>query len=141
MNARGVLACALLALCALHVAWFQPDVVAVSVFALPPLLLAAALPLPRMHAAFWAGVLALLWFSHGIMAAWSRPAERGMAWLEVALALIVVVAGNWAALRARFGRARVAGLGGSAPTHDDPRAPPVEASEAPDPQERARPGR
>ena len=102
-----VLVAALLALGVLFVAWFAGDPrpgVALAVFALPPVLLAAARWRGHRRAAFWAGVLALAWFSHGVMAAWTRPAERGFALAEIALALAVVVASSWPGLRARFGR-------------------------------------
>ena len=104
-----VLVGALLALGALFIAWFIEDAnpaAALVVFALPPLLLAAARWRGYRGAAFWAGVLALGWFSHGVMAAWTRPAERGLALAAVALALGVVVASSWPGLRARFGRVR-----------------------------------
>jgi uncharacterized membrane protein len=55
-------------------------------------------------AAFWSGVLGLFWFSHGVMVAWSRPAEGGYAWGEIVLALVVVMAASWPGLRARFGK-------------------------------------
>ena len=55
-------------------------------------------------ASFWAGVLALAWFSHGVMVAWSRPPERGFALAEIALALVIVFAASLPGLRARFGR-------------------------------------
>ncbi len=104
MSARVVLACALLALAALYGAWFRDaGAVALAIFVLPPLLLAALLRIRPRAAGFWAGVLALLWFSHGVMAAWSRPPERGFAVAEVALALAVIFAANFSALRARFG--------------------------------------
>lgn len=106
MNARAALACALLALCALYLAWFlgEGDPFAAAVFALPPLLLAGLLRWRARGATFWSGVLALAWFSHGVMVAWSRPPERGFALAAVALALAVVLAGNLPALRQRFGR-------------------------------------
>lgn len=102
-----VLVGALLALGVLFAAWFVDDprpLAALSVFALPPLLLAAARWRGHRSAAFWAGVLALAWFSHGVMVAWTRPAERGFALAEVALALVVVAASSWPGLRARFTR-------------------------------------
>jgi len=104
-----VLVGALLALGVLFVAWFAGDprpMAALSVFALPPLLLAAARWRGHRSAAFWAGVLALAWFSHGVMVAWTRPAERGFALAEVVLALVVVAASSWPGLRKRFVRAR-----------------------------------
>ncbi|MBU8975384.1 MULTISPECIES: DUF2069 domain-containing protein [unclassified Lysobacter] len=107
MNARHVLVIALLALTALFIAWFAADASPVAellVFALPPLALAAGV-LRRMRAAsFWAGVLALAWFSHGVMVAWSRPAERGFALTEVVLAIVVVFSASLPGLRARFAR-------------------------------------
>lgn len=104
-----VLGCALLALALLYLAWFgrRPAPWAeLVVFVLPPALIAVALAWPRLraHAGFWAGVLALAWFSHGIMVAWTRIAERGYALIEIALALVVVFAASMPGLRARFGR-------------------------------------
>lgn len=102
---RPALACVLLALSALYALWFgrSGEWIAVAVFALPPLLLALAAWFGWRNAGFWAGVLALLWFSHGVMAAWTQPAERGYAWLEIVLAVAVVAIANLAGLRARFG--------------------------------------
>ena len=98
---------ALLALALLFVAWFRDDrhaAAALLVFALPPLLLALPAWRGGRRAAFWAGVLALFWFSHGVMVAWTRPAEALFAWLEIVLSLVVVGAASWPGLRARFGR-------------------------------------
>ena len=75
-------------------------------FALPPLALAAATLRGWRTASFWAGVLALGWFSHGVMVAWSRGGERGYALAEVALALVIVFAASLPGLRARFARKR-----------------------------------
>ena len=102
-----VLVAALLALAALYVAWFAPTPdpwVALAVFAAPPALLALAHWRGHRSAAFWSGVLALAWFSHGVMVAWTRGAERAHALVEIALALVVVVASSWRGLRARFAR-------------------------------------
>lgn len=107
MSARHVLVLALLALMALYAAWFgagASPTAELLVFALPPLLLAAGV-LRRMRTApFWAAVLALAWFSHGVMVAWSRPAERGFALAEVALSLVIVFAASLPGLRARFAK-------------------------------------
>ena len=108
-TAHRITAAALLALAALFVLWFHDDkhaVAALLVFALPPLLALAGVVRGSAKAAFWAGVLALFWFSHGVMVAWTRPPERLLAWLEIALALLVIGASSWAGLRARFGRRR-----------------------------------
>src|SRR3546814_15249629 len=77
------------------------------VFALPPLLALAGVlrgGTVAAKSAFWAGVLALFWFSHGVMIAWSHPDQAGWAWAEIALSLVVIVAGSWPGLRARFGK-------------------------------------
>ncbi len=109
--ARRLLRVALLALALLYGAWFggtwpagAPRWVALAVFALPPLLLALALPRHGARAGFWAGVLALAWFSHGVMVAWTRPPERWPALAEVALAVAVVFAASIPGLRARFAK-------------------------------------
>jgi uncharacterized membrane protein len=104
--ARRILCLALLGLVLLYGAWFARDAqwFAVGVFALPPLLLALAVPRAGAHAGFWAGLMALLWFSHGVMVAWTRPPERAFALVEVALAVVVVFAASVPGLRARFAR-------------------------------------
>lgn len=106
-RARSLLCIALLALVALYAAWFGGDAqwVAVAIFALPPLgLVIALLRGAGARTGFWAGVLALLWFSHGIMVAWTRPPERMYALGEVALALAIVLAASLTGLRARFSK-------------------------------------
>ena len=57
-TSRWVLRLALLALVLLYATWFALDAqwIALGVFALPPLLLALALPRPGLRAAFWAGL-------------------------------------------------------------------------------------
>jgi len=107
---RIVLAGSLLALSALFTLWFHDDrhrLAALLVFALPPLLALAAVLRGGTTASrgrFWAGVLGLFWFSHGVMVAWSRPADGAYAWAEIVLALAIIAAANWPGLRARFGR-------------------------------------
>lgn len=106
MSPRAVLNLMLFALVVLYAAWFARAGawIAFAVFAAPPLLLMILGAVRPRVAAFWAGVLALAWFSHGVMVGWSRPDERGFAWAEIALALLAIGAANFAALRARFGR-------------------------------------
>ena len=106
--ARTILCAALLALAALYVAWFArpPQWVALLVFALPPFWLALARWRGRGRAGFWAGLLALAWFAHGVMVAWTRPPERGFALAEIALAVAIVFAASMPGLRARFGARR-----------------------------------
>jgi uncharacterized membrane protein len=106
--ARRIVQLALFALVLLFAAWFGPrgEWVALAVFALPPLLLAAWLPRAPVLAGFWAGVLALLWFSHGVMVAWTRAPERGLALSAVALSVAIVLAASVPGLRRRFGAKR-----------------------------------
>lgn len=110
-HSHAILVATLLALVAVYAGWFVPrgETVALVVFGVPPLLFAAAVWRRRRQAPFWAGVLALAWFSHGIMVAWTRPGERGWALAETALALVVVLAASLPGLRARFAGRRAAG--------------------------------
>jgi uncharacterized membrane protein len=113
MSIRLLLPMLLLAMAATYTGWFADDRhggLALMVFALPPALLALWAGLGSARAAFWAGVFALGWFSHGVMLAWSEPGQRGWALLVVALSVAVVLAANLPGLRARFGR-RDAGAG------------------------------
>jgi len=109
---RPLLALVLLALSALFAWWFRDDrhvIATLVVFTLPPLVLAIGARVGSRLAVFWSGVLALGWFSHGIMTAWSHPQARLYGWLELLLALAVVFASNWNGLRARLGRRPKAG--------------------------------
>jgi len=105
--ARRVLIVALIALTGLYLLWFAATPhpwVALAIFALPPALLAMAALRRYSRSAFWAGLLALAWFSHGIMVAWTRPPERLFALAEVVLAVAVVFAASLPGLRARFAK-------------------------------------
>jgi len=109
MNARRILISTLVALTAVYAFWFAHDahpVVAWLVFALPPALCAIAAACGRRTAGFWSGVLALLWFSHAVMVTWTRPPERGFAFLAIALSIVVVFAASIPGLRARFAKKR-----------------------------------
>lgn len=109
MRAHRVLGVALLALALLYLAWFHDDrdaAAALLVFALPPLLLAVPAWRGGRRAGFWSGVLALFWFSHGVMHAWAHPEGAAYAWAAIVLSLAVVAASSWAGLRARFGARR-----------------------------------
>jgi uncharacterized membrane protein len=104
---RPRLAIALLALSALFAWWFREDrhfSATLVVFTLPPLLLAIGARIGARLAVFWSGVLALGWFSHGVMTAWSHPQARLFGWIELALALVVIFASNWNGVCARLGR-------------------------------------
>lgn len=107
--AHRLLAAALAGLAALFAAWFVPDghlVAALAVFVAPPLLLLAGVLRGSARARFWAGVLGLFWFSHGVMVAWSDPADRGYGWAEIVLALAAIGGASWTGLRARLCKAR-----------------------------------
>lgn len=108
-GARKILVAALAALVAVYALWFARDahpVVAWLVFALPPALCAIAVARGRRTAGFWSGVLALPWFSHAVMVAWTRPPERPFAFAAIALSVTIVLAASLPGLRARFARKR-----------------------------------
>lgn len=107
MTSKRLLSLALLALAALFGLWYVRGAhawAAAVVLVLPPLLLAMAAWRGWPRAGFVSGVLALFWFSHGVMLAWSEPAQRAFALVEVALALLVVYASSIDGIRARFGK-------------------------------------
>ena len=109
MNSKRLLALALVALAALYGLWFgrgEHALAAMLVLVLPPLLLAVAAWRGWPRAGFVAGVFALLWFSHGVMLAWSEPAERAYAFVEIVLSLVVVYASSIDGIRARLGNKR-----------------------------------
>jgi uncharacterized membrane protein len=106
---RALLGASLFALSVLFAVWFHGDkhyLAAMAVFVLPPLLALLGVLRGSAKARFWAGVLGLFWFSHGVMAAYSRPAEALYASTEIVLAVLIVLASSWPGLRARFGRKR-----------------------------------
>lgn len=104
MNARRYLALCLFALAALFAAWSLHNRhlwAGLTVFALPPALLCLAVLRGWRRAGFTAAMLALLWFSHGVMLLWSEPALRLFALAETALALLIVHAACLPGMRAR----------------------------------------
>ena len=106
-GSRLTLVASLVALAALYVAWFALHDASTTVLAftaLPPALLAIATALRVRTAGFWSAVLALAWFCHGVMTAWSSADERVLALLETALAVAIVFAASWPGLHARVGR-------------------------------------
>jgi uncharacterized membrane protein len=107
MNAKRLLALSLVGLSVLFTLWFARGphaTAAILVLVLPPLLLALASWRGWPRAGFFAGVFALLWFSHGVMVAWSEPGQRLPAFVEIALALAIVYASSIDGIRARFGK-------------------------------------
>lgn len=104
---KWTLATVLVALAAVFAVWFAYDrhwLASQLVFTAPPLLLALGVVTGRGKAMFWAGVLALFWFSHGVMSAWSHPETAHFAWLELLLALAVIGISSAPGLRRRFSK-------------------------------------
>lgn len=109
MKLARPLALALFALTALYVAWFWNDrhaLAALLVFAVPPALLGLLAWRGWTRAGLTAGLIALLWFSHGVMVAWTRPPERVFAFAEILLTLVIIYLASMPGLRARFSKRR-----------------------------------
>lgn len=107
MTSRVLLGIALPLLALLYLAWFWYDkhfVATLLVFTLPPLLLSLGVWSGSARAAFWSGVLGLFWFSHGVMTAYSRSDQALWAWIEITLALVIVLASSWPGLQGRFAK-------------------------------------
>lgn len=119
MSARRMAAVGILALVALTLAWqlwWLPPVRVPSWFAAllhaAPMLPAALLVLLRRRsAAFWGALGALVMFSHGVMEAWTAPAARAPAAIEIGLSLMVISGASWNGFRHRFGKKRPSGQG------------------------------
>ena len=99
MNLRRMAFAAWALLAALQIAWHglllpptrMPVVIALGFSLFPLALPLLAIRHPR-RALFWAGLVSLLYFSHGVMEAWSAPAERGLALAEIALSVLLIAA-------------------------------------------------
>ncbi len=110
--ASRLAAAAILALFALQLAWHgwlsppaKADPWPVAIFFALPILPALVLVLLRhRRAGYWGALAALLYFSHGVMAAWSTPGELWLGLLQAALSAVLVVAASWDGMRARFGK-------------------------------------
>jgi uncharacterized membrane protein len=74
---------------------------------LPALLLPLlALRTGLRRALFWAGVVALFYFCHGVVAAWIAPDARVPAVIESALCVVLIGSLGWAGRRDRARRAK-----------------------------------
>ncbi len=111
LSAR-VTAIAILALFCLQVAWHgwiappreaNPWLMA-AFFSLPILPAVVLVLLRHRRAGFWGSLAALLYFSHGVMVAWSSPDELALALVETVLSTVLVVAASWDGMQARFGK-------------------------------------
>ena len=74
------------------------------VFSLPLAMLALALWQRRASARFWSGVIALLYFCHGVTEAWTLESARSLGLAEAGLSVTIILASNWDGLAARFTR-------------------------------------
>ena len=113
--ANRIAAVAILALLALQWLWHawlappQSQAVAMAMFFSLPILPAAVLVLLRhRRAGFWGSLAALLYFSHGVMVAWSEPGVAGLALAQAGVAAVLVVSASWDGVRARFAKRRAA---------------------------------
>lgn len=96
---------ALLGIAALFMLGFRTQWQTAIFNALPPLLFATAIALRVRTATFWASIMALFWFSYGVMDAWTFQGSTRLHALGItALSVLVIVAGSWAGLLARFGK-------------------------------------
>ena len=110
--ASRLAAAAIVALFALQLAWhgwLSPPVRAEAwpvalFFALPILPALLLVTLGHRRAGFWGAVAALVYFSHGVMAAWSTPGELWLGLAQAALSTVLVLAASWDGMRARFGK-------------------------------------
>ena len=106
---RAVALTAFVALVTLHLVWHlwlaPPRTLPVAfVLALAPgpLLIAGLVMLANLRRGlFWAGFIALAYFSHGIMEAWASPDLRALAHAEWVLATLLVLAVGAAGLAER----------------------------------------
>lgn len=111
-TAKRITAATILSLFALQLAWHgwlsppaKADPWPVAIFFALPILPALVLVLLRhRRAGYWGALAALLYFSHGVMAAWSTPGELWLGLLQAALSAVLVVAASWDGMRARFGK-------------------------------------
>lgn len=74
---------------------------ALTVAVLPLLVLLPGAWRARPMPLFWANLLCLLYFCHGVSEAWTTPEMRGWAFLEIALSVLVVSAYGAFGLRSR----------------------------------------
>ena len=112
--AARVASATILALFALQLAWhgwLSPPMKAapwpVAAFFALPILPALVLVLIRhRRAGYWGALAALIYFSHGVMAAWSSPGELWLGLAQAALSALLVVAASWDGMKARFSKPR-----------------------------------
>lgn len=98
---RLIVTLSLLALLAIQLSWhlLLPEAIGTAswiwllIGATPVLACLLALWLDRASALFWSGVLALLYFCHGVMEGWSLSGTASaVAWLEAVVSVALVLA-------------------------------------------------
>ena len=77
-------------------------------FSLPILPAAVLLGFGHRRAGFWGALAALVYFSHGVMAAWADPGVTWLALAQVLIASLLVVSASWDGVRGRFAKRRAA---------------------------------
>jgi uncharacterized membrane protein len=73
-----------------------------SFFAAPWLIVCVLVFIKHRTFSFWAGTLALFYFSHGVMEAWTQRDIWQLGALEAALCVWVIMAASWDGMKARF---------------------------------------
>ncbi|MBP6597449.1 MAG: DUF2069 domain-containing protein [Arenimonas sp.] len=109
-RASRIAATALLALTGLQWLWHGwlappasvPAWAMATTFTLPLVPALLLLLLGHRRAGFWGALAALVYFSHGVMAAWASPDVRWLALAQAALSATLVVAASWDGVSARF---------------------------------------
>jgi uncharacterized membrane protein len=104
MNAQRVGFVCWFLLIALFVAWlgwFTPPSGRASWVAIAFVLVPLCLPVLALRqparALLWVGILCLFYFCHGVAVAWTEPAQRLCAWLEIGLCVALIGSLGWGA--------------------------------------------
>ena len=109
--ARQKLGSCLLLLAALYLMWLMDGrypTATLLVFVLPPVVLATAALSGWRLAGYWSSALALGWFSHGVMRAWTNAPALLPALCATVLSLAIIAVGSGPAARARLATRRAA---------------------------------
>ena len=112
MSSRTLAGAGIVALFALSLAWQlalappqrMPPWIAALLHALPLVPAVVLLARRQSSAGFWGALAALILFCHGVSEAWSSSATRGLAFIEIALSVLVIFAASWNGLRARLAK-------------------------------------
>lgn len=114
MSARPAgmkLGAVLLLLAGLYLAWLtggRHTGAVLAVFVAPPVLLGVASLMGWRQAGYWSSVLALGWFSHGVMRAWTDAPGLLQPLAAIVLSLAIIAIGSGPAARARLAARRAA---------------------------------